>query len=134
MRPEDLLDRARRAAAKAYSPYSNFPVGAALLLSDGRVATGCNVENASFGLTICAERAAVTQVVASRGGQEVPRIQVAAIVGTRAGGEPCFPCGACRQVLHEFGCEAVVVERHGRPETIPFSALLSHAFGPDDLD
>lgn len=148
----ELLSAARQAATNAYAPYSHFPVGAALLLDDGRVITGCNVENASYGLTLCAERNAVVRAVVSRGeGSQaasgetqsadatseelpVPHIRAVAIVGTRAEGEPCYPCGACRQVLHEFGCEEVIVETHREPTVIDFLELLPHAFGPHDLD
>jgi len=89
-----LVDAAIKARLNAYAPYSNYSVGAALLLSDGSVITGCNVENASFGLTICAERAAVCAAVASG-----KRTIYACVVATADGGAPC---GACRQVLSEF--------------------------------
>ena len=89
-----LVDAAIKARLNAYAPYSNYSVGAALLLSDGSVVTGCNVENASFGLTICAERAAVCAAVAS-GKSTI----YACVVATADGGAPC---GACRQVLSEF--------------------------------
>lgn len=134
----ELLQCARAAAAHAWAPYSQFPVGAALKLSDGRVVTGCNVENASYGLTICAERTAATRAVVTGesapgdGHPEAPHIVTAAIVGLKAA--PCWPCGACRQVLHEFGCERVVVESaDGGVVSTPFSALLPDAFGPDDV-
>ncbi|HIW90708.1 MAG TPA: cytidine deaminase [Candidatus Corynebacterium avicola] len=126
----DLLALSREAAHKAYSPYSGFPVGAALLLDDGRVVTGCNVENASYGLGICAERTAVTRMIAEGSGT-VPTILAVAITGLKAA--PCFPCGACRQVLHEFGCQRVVVEGEDGPESHPFTDILPYAFGPEAL-
>lgn len=128
----ELLQLARQAAAGAYVPYSQFPVGAALLLADGNVVLGCNVENASYGLTICAERTAATRMVAEGGAR---RIRKAAVVGLKA--SPCFPCGACRQVLHEFGCEEVVVEGVDGvdgPAVFPFAQILPHGFGPSDLE
>lgn len=130
----DLLQLARDVAARAHAPYSNFPVGAALLLADGQVVQGCNVENASYGLAICAERTAATRMCAESEAQDsaARRIEVAAVVGLKA--SPCFPCGACRQVLHEFGCRYVVVEEDGEPKRYPFAEILPHGFGPDDLD
>lgn len=140
--PDDahLLDLAREAAGRAYVPYSAFPVGAALLLANGEVVTGCNVENASYGLTICAERTAATRMIAASRGEvgengttrTDDRVVVkAAVVGLKA--SPCFPCGACRQVLHEFGCQSVVVEEDGHPRAYPFAQILPHGFGPADL-
>ncbi len=99
-----LLKRARAALKRAYAPYSNFQVGAAVLLEDGRIFTGCNVENASYGLTICAERNAVFAAVAASARK--PAIVAVAVVNRR--GVPCSPCGACRQVIAEFGPDAVV--------------------------
>jgi cytidine deaminase len=99
-----LLRLARAAMKHAYAPYSQFRVGAAVLLSDGRAFSGCNVENASYGLTICAERNAVFSAVA--GSSKKPVIVAAAVVNHR--GVACSPCGACRQVLAEFGPDAVV--------------------------
>jgi homotetrameric cytidine deaminase len=93
-----LLDRARQAAQHAYAPYSNFRVGAALLLSNGEIVTGVNVENVSFGLTICAERSALVQAV-SQFGPEI-RVEAVAIANLNSVASP--PCGACRQVLSEF--------------------------------
>ena len=96
-----LLMAAQAARRQAYAPYSKFRVGAALLLADGKIVTGCNVENASYGLTICAERVAVTKALSA--GQR--KFQALAIVA------PCAlptPCGACRQVLAEFGDLTVV--------------------------
>ena len=129
-----LLHLARDVAANAHVPYSRFPVGAALLLADGQIVQGCNVENASYGLTICAERTAATRMCAQSpaDGAAARRIEVAAVVGLKA--SPCFPCGACRQVLHEFGCRYVVVEEGGEPKRYPFAEILPHGFGPADLD
>ena len=92
-----LVKAAREAAANAYCPYSNYPVGAALLMLDGQIYTGCNVENVSYGLSNCAERTALFKAV-SAGCREVAALAVAG--GTR---QPAAPCGACRQVLAEFG-------------------------------
>ncbi len=127
----DLLARAREARANAYAPYSRFPVGAALLAADGRVFTGCNVENASFGLTNCAERVAIGKAV-SEGAREFAAI---AVVGPedQAG---CTPCGACRQVLSEFGPDMPVIMPSAGPdgfEATSTDALLPGAFGPARL-
>lgn len=99
-----LLNRARAAMKSAYAPYSDFQVGAAVLLQDGRIFTGCNVENASYGLTICAERNAIFAAVAAS--KKKPAIVAVTVVNRR--GVPCSPCGACRQVIAEFGPDAVV--------------------------
>ena len=99
-----LLQQARAVMKRAYAPYSDFQVGAAVLLRDGRVFTGCNVENASYGLTICAERNAIFAAVAASARK--PIIAAVAVVNRR--GVPCSPCGACRQVIAEFGPDAVV--------------------------
>lgn len=96
MTHEELIRAAKQAKERAYVPYSKFPVGAALLLSDGEVILGCNVENAAYGETICAERVAITQAVA-RGRRDF--LQIAIIANTD---EYCYPCGACRQVMREF--------------------------------
>ena len=124
------LERAARAAAKqSYAPYSKFRVGAAILTESGRVYAGCNVENASFGLTNCAERTAVFTAVAA-GSRRLRAVAVFTPTPT-----PTLPCGACRQVLHEFGPEAQVLSvcaGAGRAETT-LAALLPHAFGPADL-
>ena len=127
--PAALLADARAAAERSYSPYSGFAVGAAVLTDAGEVILGCNVENAAYGESICAERNAVTTMVA-RGGRHVEAV---AVVGLRAA--PCWPCGACRQVLREFGCREVIVEdAEGQPVTLDFSRLLPNSFGPDTLD
>lgn len=93
-----LSDAAASAAAHAYAPYSGFKVGAALLLESGEVVTGANVENASYGLTICAERVAIVRAVARQG----PELRILAIAVANRSGAPSAPCGACRQVLSEF--------------------------------
>lgn len=125
-----LLAAAREARAHAYAPYSGFAVGAALLAEDGRVFTGCNVENASFGLTNCAERVAVGKAV-SEGARDYRAI---AVVGPEDDA-PCAPCGACRQVLYEFGGEWTLVtpDGAGGARIAPVASLLPGAFGPGDL-
>jgi len=100
---EDLIQAARQAAGRAYAPYSKFPVGTALLGENGRVYTGCNVENASYGLTVCAERAALVRAVADG----CRRFQAIAIYTPTP--KPTPPCGACRQTLNEFSPEAQVI-------------------------
>jgi cytidine deaminase len=103
---DDLLERASLAAANSYSPYSQFKVGAALLLTNGQVVTGTNVENVSFGLTICAERAALVRAVSEFG----PGIRIAAVAVANPNNAASPPCGACRQMLAEFaGPEATIV-------------------------
>lgn len=92
----ELLAAAKEAQASAYAPYSNFPVGAAVLLSDGAIYRGCNVENASFGLTICAERVALFNAIADG------RMDIAAVAVVTSAPKICKPCGACRQVIAEF--------------------------------
>ena len=100
-----LRTAALRAAENAYAPYSKFSVGAALLFDDGCVVTGCNVENASYGLTSCAERNALFRAISERG----PGRRVRAVAVAHRDGRPCSPCGACRQVLSEFVTADAVV-------------------------
>jgi len=121
-----LLAVAREAMGRAYAPYSRFPVGAAILTAAGGTYAGCNVENASYGLTICAERSAVFGAVAAEG----PDLRVRAVAVVAASADaPCTPCGACRQVIAEFGPDAVVwFVRGGRPETATLGELLPLAF------
>jgi len=124
-----LEKAARSAAARAYAPYSHFPVGAAVIAGSGRVYAGCNVENASFGLCNCAERTAIFTAVAA--GESAIRA-VAVYTPTPL---PTAPCGACRQVIHEFGPEALVIsvcDTKNRIDT-RLTALLPGAFGPGDL-
>lgn len=102
---DHLLNLAREALQNAYAPYSKFRVGAAVLLENGDIFTGCNVENASYGLTNCAERSAIFAAVSKLGGNNV-KIRAVAVVNDH--GVPCSPCGACRQVIAEFGPEAIL--------------------------
>lgn len=125
---DSLVEAARRAQQQAYCPYSNYRVGAALLAEDGRVFTGCNVENASYGLTVCAERSAVFTAVSS-GARKFRRIVVAT-----DSEPPAPPCGACRQVLAEFGAE-LEVESVGPTQTKRWriGELLPDAFSKEIL-
>ncbi|HWG85854.1 MAG TPA: cytidine deaminase [Deinococcales bacterium] len=125
-----LRDAARAAFANAYAPYSRFQVGAALLTPDGQVFAGANIENASYGLGRCAEQSAV-QAMASAGGRAFTRVYVY----TEAS-PPSTPCGACRQVLYEFGPQAEVICGNGAGEERRWtvSELIPGAFGSRDLD
>jgi cytidine deaminase len=123
----DLLRAAARdVAQRAYAPYSHLQVGAAALVDDGRIVTGCNVENASFGLTLCAECGLVSALHASGGG----RLVACACVDA-ATGEPLTPCGRCRQLLWEAGGSALQVDTDAG--TVGMASLLPGAFGPEDL-
>jgi homotetrameric cytidine deaminase len=121
-----LLLQARQAAQNAYAPYSGFRVGAALLLTDGQVVTGTNVENVSFGLTLCAERSALVRAVSQFG----PAIRIAAVAIANLNHAPSTPCGACRQVLAEFILPdaPVIFPAADGPRNLPFSTLLPLAF------
>jgi len=99
-----LLRAARKVMRHAHAPYSHFRVGAALITAKGEVFAGCNVENASYGMTNCAERTAIFTAVAQSG----PRLDIRAVAVVNDQGVPCSPCGACRQVIYEFGPEAMV--------------------------
>lgn len=134
MTDEDLIAAARAAADNSYSPYSGFAVGAALLMDDGSVVTGTNVENASYGLALCAETVAVARALADgrRGG-----LEKIAVVGP--GAHPITPCGRCRQVLNELaalGGTDPQVLCVGPREVVRMrlSELLPRAFGPTSLD
>jgi len=109
----------------AYAPYSDFPVGAAALVDDGRIVSGCNVENASYGLGLCAECGLVSALHSSGGG----RLVALACVG--GDGQPLMPCGRCRQLLWEQGgAELLLMTERG---AVPMTEVLPDAFGPDDL-
>lgn len=121
-----LLAAAREAAEHAYAPYSKFRVGAALLFDDGSIVTGCNVENASYGLTSCAERNALFAAIGARGAG--PRIVAVTVANLNAAPSP--PCGACRQVLSEFVTSDAIIDfpgEHGM-ESVPFRNLFPHTF------
>ncbi|HAJ93860.1 MAG TPA: cytidine deaminase [Synergistaceae bacterium] len=121
---KSLLNEAKRAGSYAYVPYSSFPVGAAILFEDGSVVSGCNVENGSLGLSICAERNAMTTAVGE--GRLKP---VAIAVAGGGEGKFCPPCGACRQFLSEFNSDmSVVLEEDGRPVICRLSDLLPLQF------
>ena len=105
---DPLVTAARAAQARAYAPYSNFRVGAALESESGDIYLGCNVENASYGLTMCAERTAIFSAVAHAGAENV---RLRAVAVTTPEDVACSPCGACRQVIWEFGSDAVVLFR-----------------------
>jgi len=120
-----LLAAARKAMKNAYAPFSRFEVGAAILTANGDVFSGCNVENSSYGMTNCAERTAIFSAVA----QEGPKLQILAIAVTTPGNVVCSPCGACRQVIYEFGPDAVVFyqSRNG-PKESHITELLPEGF------
>jgi cytidine deaminase len=120
-----ILKAARHAVRHAYAPYSNFGVGAAVLTEKGGLFTGCNIENASYGLTVCAERVAIYSAVAQEG--KDMRIRAIAVV-SESGGD-CPPCGACRQVISEFGPDSIVIfqSREGTEE-LHISELLPKGF------
>ena len=119
---EKLLEVARQVAENSYSPYSEFRVGAALRLTNGETVTGTNVENVSYGLTICAERAAVVRAVSQFG----PKIRIAAVAVANLNGKSSPPCGACRQVLAEFmePDAPVIFPVESGTRTMAFSELL----------
>lgn len=128
MTPKELITQAIEARKRAYTPYSHYKVGAALLGKSGKVYLGCNVENASYGHTVCAERTAVLKAV-SEGEREFEAIAVV----TRNGGSPC---GACRQVMAEFAPELIIyiADKNGEYRTTTMSELLPDSFTPKHLE
>lgn len=120
-----LRDAARVAMARAYAPYSNYPVGAAALVDDGRIVSGCNVENASYGLTLCAECGLVSALHHGGGGRLV------AFACVDGAGKALMPCGRCRQLLYEHGGPNLLIDT---PEgVLSMDAVLPQAFGPQHL-
>ena len=120
-----LLEQARAAAVKAYAPYSQFQVGCALLTAAGNIFSGCNVENASYGLTICAERSTIFHAVAEEGpGMRIASLAVIAL------GQEFPPCGACRQVIAEFAAPETMIYflRDGKPFAMTMAELLPASF------
>ena len=129
MTDKELVELAAQMQKRSYVPYSHFPVGAALLCKDGTVFTGCNVENAAYGSTICAERTALVKAV-SEG-----HTDFAAIAITGQGADYCWPCGACRQMLYEFNPDLKVIVSRGDGDfrCTALSELLPYGFGPHSL-
>jgi cytidine deaminase len=124
-----VRQKLERAAAKvmknAHAPYSNFRVGSAILLTNGQIFSGCNVENASYGMTNCAERTAIFSAVAELG----PKIEIQAVAVTNDQGVACSPCGACRQVIYEFGPSAVIYfQGAAGPKQAHITELLPEGF------
>jgi cytidine deaminase len=124
-----LLTAARHAQRRAYAPYSKFYVGAAVLTRDGQIFTGCNVENASYGLTICAERNAIFQAVSATEGRG--KLAIAAVAVVNRAMSPCSPCGACRQVMAEFAKPDTLVLYQGEDGVTEMTMreLLPDCFG-----
>lgn len=120
-----LKERAIEVMDKAYAPYSKFKVGVAGLVDDGRIVAGCNVENASYGVTLCAECGMVSDLHATGGGRLV------AVFCVDGEGNPLQPCGRCRQLLFEFGGNELLIQTPSGPETL--GSLLPWAFGPREL-
>ncbi len=125
---ESLIRAAKEAREKAYSPYSNFKVGAAVVTPSGKIYSGCNVENVSYGLTNCAERTAIYKAV-SEG--EHSFIALAVVADTEG---PVAPCGACRQVIAEFGIEQIILGNiKGHTKILSLEEILPYAFTKNDL-
>jgi cytidine deaminase len=122
---KSLRDKAIAASRVAYAPYSHFPVGAAALVDDGRVVTGCNVENVSYGLGLCAECSVACALHSSGGGR------LLALVCVDGAGTLLMPCGRCRQVLLEHGGSDMLIDHPSGPKRL--AELLPDAFGPDDI-
>jgi cytidine deaminase len=122
---KSLRDKAITASRVAYAPYSHFPVGAAALVDDGRVVTGCNVENVSYGLGLCAECSVACALHSSGGGR------LLALVCVDGAGTLLMPCGRCRQVLLEHGGSDMLIDHPAGPKRL--AELLPDAFGPDDI-
>ncbi len=125
----ELYEKARDAASRAYAPYSGFHVGAVVVADDGRVFTGCNVENAAYGSGICAEGNAISTAAAA-GVRKIDKVIVACLDA----GE-CYPCGNCRQLMREFSVDTVIVQDGaGSLRRHDFTEILPHSFGPESLE
>ena len=122
---EELREVARTAMTRAYAPYSDYPVGAAARVDDGRIVSGCNVENASYGLGLCAECGLVSELLATGGGR------LTHFTCVDGQGQVLVPCGRCRQLLFEFGGEELILETPRG--LVPLSEMLPQAFGPGHL-
>ena len=123
-----LRDKAIEVSARAHAPYSGFPVGAAALVDDGRIVVGCNVENVSYGLGLCAECGLVCALHSTGGGRLVALV---CVTSAKGGGSLLMPCGRCRQVLLEHGGPELLIDQPAGPRRL--GDLLPDAFGPDDL-
>ena len=131
MTDQELVELAFTMLECSYVPYSHFPVGAALECADGTIFTGCNVENAAFGSTICAERTALVKAVSEGHRDDFTRL---AVVGNST--EPCWPCGACRQMLYEFAPDLtlLVARKDHSFVKLTLGELMPHGFGPKGMD
>jgi len=131
MTDRELVDRAFAMHEFSYVPYSHFPVGAALLCADGTVFTGCNVENAAFGSTICAERTALLKAISEGHREDWVTIAIAG-----RGEDYCWPCGSCRQMLYEFapGLKVLVARGDGEYQATTLDQLFPRGFGPKSLE
>jgi cytidine deaminase len=125
---DSLLREAQSVSERAYAPFSKFFVGAAIVTSEGKVYVGCNVENSSFGMTNCAERTAIFTAIADRG--RSGKLDIKAVAVVNRDGVPCAPCGACRQVIYEFGPTAVIIyrDKQGKIVQTPITELLPEGF------
>lgn len=128
MRTKELIREAIKAKENAYVPYSKFKVGAALLTEDGKIYSGCNIENAAYTPSVCAERTAIFKAV-SEGAKEIKAIAIV------AGSNMSYPCGVCRQVIREFGENAIIIVATSEEEYKEYTLndLLPYSFGPEDL-
>ena len=135
IKAKELLNKAVEAREGAYAPYSNFHVGAALLCADGEIYTGANVENASYGGAICAERVAITAAV-THGHREFTAIAIVGAPKGQAPTEACLPCGFCRQVMSEFcsGDFEIIVADGEDVKVFTLAGLLPHSFSSDMLN
>jgi cytidine deaminase len=123
-----MLREAQSVSERAYAPFSKFFVGAAIVTSDGKVYVGCNVENSSFGMTNCAERTAIFTAIADR--ERAGKLDIKAVAVVNRDGVPCAPCGACRQVIYEFGPNAIIIYRNkdGQIAQTSITDLLPEGF------
>ena len=131
MTDQELVELAFTMLERSYVPYSHFPVGAALECADGTIFTGCNVENAAFGSTICAERTALVKAVSEGRRDDFVRL---AVVGNST--KPCWPCGACRQMLYEFAPDLtlLVARKDHSFVKLTLGELMPHGFGPKGME
>jgi len=125
---ESLWKDAEGVSERAYAPFSDFFVGSAIVTSEGKVYVGCNVENSSFGMTNCAERTAIFSAIADK--QSEGKLDIRAVAVLNRDGVPCAPCGACRQVIFEFGPNAIIIYRNKKGEIVqtPIVELLPEGF------